>query len=588
MNSFYTTLYSKFAGLQIDQSFSARLIYPASTYLPSLKIGKEIYNCRVGIPSIRVVNDSVSYGMFVFENNSEFGPSAAVKLAVASTCLLGTKSIFCWLYRDYVEEWISSKSDALRANYVSNIMFDSLAKQRIRDIEGDDFFNDIIGDADTLSAVLLKHDLKDFSELTQATLASHLMNTPIYAPAPVLKIAQDFLSELKGLEFDVSEIIGTVTERIAPDDSGSTDGKLEIDKSELGWDRLMEMAEKLYKIIIKVPGKWCNVYLPYSNVLNEAIALPTSYHPDLFKKRLITEQEYGKIAHRASKRQDHNDNSLWYEIFFEFSREEKRREKVLAKLSHTTKNQNFNSVGFPICDYVAHYRLYTELAPQIRRIVERVRLVKNVLDENTLEESGNIDLQVAIQAIASETPRSDIFTKDENLLKSESWTILIDSSMSLGGSSREVKAVSICLAEAAREVMGSRPWAMFAFSDEFYCIKDYTEPYDSQIRSRIGGMTQKGLSYIPDAIRTCRSLILEHASDRNYIILVSDGNATGYANIEEDFKISVKELGRYGINIAAIGIIGSGIKRTIREAKIINQPSDIVKEFMEIYYALSS
>jgi len=128
---------------------------------------------------------------------------------------------------------------------------------------------------------------------------------------------------------------------------------------------------------------------------------------------------------------------------------------------------------------------------------------------------------------------------------------------------------------------------MFAFSDELYCIKDFAEHYDNQIKSRIGGMTQNGLSYIPDAIRACRNLILEYARDRNYLILVSDGNPTGYLGIEEDFKASVKELGRYGINIAGIGIVGSGIQKTIRGARIINTPSDIVKEFMTIYYGLS-
>lgn len=269
-------------------------------------------------------------------------------------------------------------------------------------------------------------------------------------------------------------------------------------------------------------------------------------------------------------------------------REEKHNEKVLARMTKAAYNLGFGSAGFPASDYVSYYNLSSELAPQIRRIVERVRLVKNALDENMMEESGNIDLQIAIQAIASETARNDIFTKDENLLKKESWTILIDSSLSLSGSSKEVKAVSICLAETAREVMGQNPWGMFAFSDDLYCIKDYVEPYGGKVKARIGGMTQGGLSLIPDAIRACRKMIAEHASDKNFLILVSDGLPSGYPGIEEEFATSVKELARYGIDLAAISVAGSGIKKTIPKAKIVEQPTDLIKGFLDIYYTLSS
>jgi len=136
--------------------------------------------------------------------------------------------------------------------------------------------------------------------------------------------------------------------------------------------------------------------------------------------------------------------------------------------------------------------------------------------------------------------------------------------------------------------MGSNPWGMFAFSDELYCIKDFNEPYDTAVRARIGGLTQNGLSHIPDAIRACRNLIAEHAKDRNYLILVSDGTPSGYSGIEAEFAASIKELGKYGIDLAAIGVAGSSIKKMIRKARIIEEPADIVKEFMEIYYGLSA
>src|SRR5687767_8429542 len=119
MASFYSTLYAKFAELQVDQSFSTKFIYPATGLLPSLKVGGQISDCTVRIPPIWVANKTISYGPFVFEDG-EFGQAAAVKLATASTCLLSAKSVFYWLYRDYVEEWLASKDGALRASYVVN------------------------------------------------------------------------------------------------------------------------------------------------------------------------------------------------------------------------------------------------------------------------------------------------------------------------------------------------------------------------------------------------------------------------------------------------------------------------------------
>jgi hypothetical protein len=575
MNSFYSTLYGKFEGLQIEQTFSTKLVYPSGDLFPSLKTGKEISDCIVEIPTIHMTNERISYGLFAFED-TEFGQSAAVKLAVASTCLLSAKSIFHWLYQDYLKEWLASKTEAAKASYAINTIFDELARQRVRQIEGQDFYNAVIRTADLLSIILLARNPKDFSELIQTTLASHLLGVPLAASTSILKIVQKFLSTLNALQFDVTAIINILTDHISSEDNTVA----KIGKQQLQWDNLTDLADELYNIIAKVPGKWHATYIPYSHVFTGRS------HP-LFRSKVITEQEFRKIRGRFSKG-ELGDDAVWQEVCFEFFREEKRKEKTLSKLSRATKNLNFVSIGFPTSDYIGYYKLYTELAPQIRRIIERVRMINNVLDENMLEESGNIDLQVAIQAIASESARKDIFTKEENLLKSESWTILIDSSLSLGGSSKQVKSVSICLAEAAREVMGSSPWGMFAFSDDLYCIKDFTEPYDSQAKSRIGGMTQNGLSYIPDALRACRSLILEYVKDRNYFILVSDGLPSGYAGIEREFDAAIKELGKSGIELAAIGIAGSSIKKRIRKARIINEPSDIVKEFMEVYHGLSA
>jgi nitric oxide reductase activation protein len=227
--------------------------------------------------------------------------------------------------------------------------------------------------------------------------------------------------------------------------------------------------------------------------------------------------------------------------------------------------------------------------PSIRKIIDRVRQVKNAFDDNNYQESGVLDLQLVIQNMAQKSQRSDVFARDENLSKDETWTILIDSSLSLSGSSKQIRAIAICLAESANQTLGQgNPWAMFAFSDEFYCIKDYDEPYNNSVKSRIGGLTQSGLSYIPDALRAGRNLARKHAKDKNFIILVSDGVPSGYPDIEKELRLAIMELARNGVNLAAIGVGTNTITKTIRNARVVDEPADLIKGFMDLYSDLAS
>src|SRR5581483_2359492 len=247
MNSFYSTLYGKFADMQIEQGFSAKLVYPASCALPFLKTGKRISDCVAGIPPIHITNNRISYGLFVFDGN-EFGQSAAIKLAMASTCLLSAKSIFKWLYQSYLKEWIASKTDVMKAGFTVNAIFDSLAKQTIHHVEGQDFYNDVIGTADVISAALLVRNPKDFSELIQTAVVSDILGISFPAPTAISKIAKSFLSELNALVFDGAKLIDTLRDHISLEGNSIAD----ISKSEIEWDELAACADVLYAAITKV------------------------------------------------------------------------------------------------------------------------------------------------------------------------------------------------------------------------------------------------------------------------------------------------------------------------------------------------
>ena len=547
----YPTLYGRFAELQPDPSAGPRLVYPSG--LPSIRIGDKISDCAAGIPQVKVEKGILLYGPFVMYDDS-FGRYAATRLMLASTCLLGAKVPLLWRHRDDLAKWTDAKHDKLRAGYAANMIFDALARQKIQRVQGQEFYRKTMAPADLLSATLLPESRAGLPAFFQATLARLSLGVPsIHLPSPVGELAGEFVSLLNSLHDSPKE-----------------------------WGRLQDLADAIYDVVLRFPGRWHTVYLPYAN----AIQAKGADHIEIFGRGPVDRMAFEISMQEAGKGPP--DLSAGDDLFFEIGREKQRGERILSRLQRASRSLNFDSFGFPACDYARYSRLYGELAPQIRRMIENARLVRNVLDENTFEQSGNVDLQVAIQAVAGETMRNDMFFKEEELLKNESWAVLVDSSLSLGGIGDQLRSTALCVAETAREVIGQNPWGMFAFSDDFDCIKDFSEPYDIVSRSRIGGLVPDGLSHIPDALRLARSLVLEHSTERNYIILVSDGMPSGYQGIEKEFKAAVKELCAHGVSLAAIGIGGGRIRQAVPNAKLVGEPAQMAKAFSELYFGLSS
>jgi len=77
------------------------------------------------------------------------------------------------------------------------------------------------------------------------------------------------------------------------------------------------------------------------------------------------------------------------------------------------KDTKFLDFEFPEEDYTEYLRRRILLGSPIRRILEKLRLLKNVTGEDFRQEAGLVDLQEAIQVIASKSQRSDIFVREE-------------------------------------------------------------------------------------------------------------------------------------------------------------------------------
>jgi hypothetical protein len=84
-------------------------------------------------------------------------------------------------------------------------------------------------------------------------------------------------------------------------------------------------------------------------------------------------------------------------------------------------------------------------------------------------------------------------------------------------------------------------------------------------------------------------MLLEYSKERNYVVLISDGLASGYKGIEKEFSRAIKELYSHGITLAAIGVGGSSkIRQEIANARLVSNPTDMAKAFSDLYSVLSS
>ncbi len=263
--------------------------------------------------------------------------------------------------------------------------------------------------------------------------------------------------------------------------------------------------------------------------------------------------------------------------------------KILKEYMDTGKNTRFEEFAFPIEDYAEFQRRKALLGSPVRRILHQLRLLKNVSGEDFKQESGFVDLQEAIQVIASKSQRTDIFVREELQTREDAWSILIDASQSLNMFKGEVRGIAICLAEVARLlILNQNSWGMYAFNNKFYIIKDFTERYDARVRARIGGLTHGGFTYLPDAILLAAQALKGRLEEARVLVVVSDFFPAGYEDAEEKLKEAVRKVERMGVGIIGIGVNSSAVKRYIRTNCVVESPSDLIKKFTRAFIEFSA
>ncbi len=265
-----------------------------------------------------------------------------------------------------------------------------------------------------------------------------------------------------------------------------------------------------------------------------------------------------------------------------------RRNNLIDTYKTTDSKTHFEDFVFPSDDYAEFVRTRTRLIGSIRLVLDQLRLIKTTNEEVQGKESGYIDIPLAIQVIASRSQRNDVFVQDELDNRGEAWVILVDSSKSLESIQGQVRDVTVCLTEVARDlILNPYSWACYAFNEKMYIVKDFPELYGNECRGRIGGLPSGIKTYLPDALRFAAKRLIDCTEEIKVMLVASDGYPLGYEGIDQQLIEAIDDVKRMGIFLIGLGIGSSLIKKYFRPNCVINSPADLMKNFVRIYMEFS-
>ncbi len=266
----------------------------------------------------------------------------------------------------------------------------------------------------------------------------------------------------------------------------------------------------------------------------------------------------------------------------------KRREKIKKRYGGITEDLEFDKIDFAPENIGEYLRLKNATHLFLKKMTAQMKLTPNTLDEGMTEEMGVLNMQLAIQRVASQNEAVQIFELDDHARVEEEWAIVIDTSSSMRLKFDEMKKFAICLGEAANEVnTKSGKWGFFTFNNNFTIVKDHYEKYDQRSRSRIGGIEVKGLSFIADAVKLCCRILARENVERKYIFLITDGKAVGVLDADQKMIEAVQAAKKKGITVVAIGM-PQGISKVFSLCMPYEGLKKTVAKFLNAYTSIAS
>jgi len=276
------------------------------------------------------------------------------------------------------------------------------------------------------------------------------------------------------------------------------------------------------------------------------------------------------------------------QVFDSWGHQKEKDRKTLEKYQTYASSTGLRSVEVPEQDYTEFLRIRSRCKSEAHRLIESLLVARDALDEDPRKIYGVLDLQEVIQVIASKSPRLDVFMLDENLSKSYSWIILLDASRSIKHIGDFALELFLILGDIANELLlDSTSWAMYAFNDRFFVIKDPKERYNVRVKSRIGGLRFEGTTLLRDALAISGQVIKSRAENMRLITVISDGYQFGYLNERGTLEELINSLERRSVSLIGIGAKSRQMRSVFRTSCSVYTLRDLAKKFSNLYLSAS-
>jgi hypothetical protein len=354
----------------------------------------------------------------------------------------------------------------------------------------------------------------------------------------------------------------------------------------------LEAADRIYEAILEHGPLIEAPSMPFTEDLGSCSLFPKArVGPQDSVDQLLEECLAGMGARRAGdfrrpgRRAGEAEDLMVFESHF---LEKEKERKILSRYDEFLVMSRFRSMSFPDQDYTGYIRAKARCKNETNRLIETLLNAMNAYMEDIRKLYGVVDLADAIQVIASKSDREDIFLLDEKIQKSFAWAVLIDASASMRHIRDYVLELGIVLAESAGKVLlDQNCWGVYAFNDSFYVIKDFTERYSTKVRSRLGGLKFRGVTYMPDALEMARRMIRVRNEDTRIVVVISDGWPYGYPNIYTASGDAIKQLEAGDVVVIGIGAQSGRMEFMFGSNVAAFTLKDFVSKFGDMYVETS-
>ncbi len=276
------------------------------------------------------------------------------------------------------------------------------------------------------------------------------------------------------------------------------------------------------------------------------------------------------------------------QVLDSWKRQKEKDKKIISQYEGFLSLTRFKSVEIPEQDYTEFLRVRAGCKSECRRLLASLLVARDAVDEDPRKLYGVLDLQEAIQVIASKSPRMDVFLLDENISKSYSWVILFDASKSMECIKDLALEILIILADAANEaLLDPNSWGVYAFSDRLFVIKDFKERYNARVKSRIGGLKFEGFTYTPDALSFAGQVLRSRAESMRLVTIISDGWPFGYSGIKNSLSETVDSLTKCNVSLVGIGAQTRRMNSFFKSNCSVYTLRDLTKQFSNLYLEAS-